>query len=131
MREVVTEYFVARRKAFKSENILKAWKNSGLRPLNPDVFKSSDFAPCHSSSTQRHAPPSFPSKMLHATDASSVDGLFDAAMFQNIIKDNDRGSEGDISSDSSDLDLDSNFIDSDQEIEYTKVGRKSTAGFHS
>ncbi|KDR68191.1 hypothetical protein GALMADRAFT_32338, partial [Galerina marginata CBS 339.88] len=36
MRDVVKEYFVARRKAFKSENILQAWKNSGLRPINPD-----------------------------------------------------------------------------------------------
>ena len=38
MKEVVREYFVARRKAFKSENIFQAWKKSGLCPLNPDLF---------------------------------------------------------------------------------------------
>ncbi|KAF8805525.1 CENP-B protein, partial [Phlegmacium glaucopus] len=36
MKDVVREYFVARRKAFKSENIFQAWKKSGLHPLNPD-----------------------------------------------------------------------------------------------
>ena len=123
MKEVVTEYFVARRKAFKTENILKAWKNSGLRPLNPDLFNSSDFAPSHSSSTQRHAPSSFPSKMPHVADASSDDGMFDAATFQHVIDvNNDSAASGsddtESISTSSSSDLDS--IDSDQEIEYTR-----------
>jgi hypothetical protein len=93
MKEVVTEYFVARRKVFKSMNILKAWKNSGLCPLNPDMFTALDFTPSHSSSTQCHAPSYFPSKMPHAPDASSDDGMFDPAVFQNIIKITDNDSD--------------------------------------
>jgi hypothetical protein len=121
MKEVVTEYFVARREAFKSTNILKAWKNSGLCPLNPDMFTALDFAPSHSSSTQRHAPSSFPSKMPHAPDTSSNDGMFNPAVFQNIIEitDNDSDdSEGDSSG--SDSSSDTNFVDPVEEIEYTR-----------
>ena len=123
MKDVVSEYFVARRKVFKSENILKAWKNSGLRPLNPDIFRSSDFAPSHSSSTQRHAPSSFPSKMPHAADASSDDGTFDAAMFQHVIEvDNHSPAalEDESNTSSSDSESSTRALDSDQEMEYTR-----------
>jgi hypothetical protein len=85
MKEVVKEYFAARRKAFKSENIFQAWKKSGLRPLNADLFTASDFAPSHSSSTVCHAPQSFPSGMLHVPDASSDDGTFDPEQFQHLV----------------------------------------------
>jgi hypothetical protein len=124
MKDVVKEYFAARKKAFKNENILKAWKNSGLRPLNPNLFTASDFEPSHSSSTHCHAPSSFPSKMPHVPDASSDDGMFDPAAFQNVI-DNDSASseDSDVSSQSdssSSSDSDSAFIDPDEEIEYTQ-----------
>ena len=85
MKEVVREYFAARRKAFKSENIFQAWKKSGLRPLNPDLFTASEFAPSHFSSTICHAPQSFPSKMPHVPDVSSDDGTFDPAQFQHLV----------------------------------------------
>jgi hypothetical protein len=80
---------MARRKAFKSENIFQAWKKSGLQPLNSDIFTASDFAPSHSSSTNCHAPQTFPSRMPHVSDASSDDGFFDPANFQHVVDDND------------------------------------------
>ena len=133
MKEVVTEYFVARRKAFKSENILKAWKNSGLRPLNPNLFTAADFAPSHSSSTQCHAPSSFPSKMPHVPDASSDDGMFDPAVFQNVIEvtNNDSASSADDSSQGDNSsDSDSSVIDADEEIEYTRQHASILASEH-
>jgi phage gp16-like protein len=80
MRDVVKEYFAARRKAFKPTTIQQAWRKSGLRPLNPDLFTPSDFAPSHSSSTVSHTPLSFPQRMPHVPDASSDDGMFDPSL---------------------------------------------------
>jgi len=89
MKDVVREYFTARRKAFTEKNILQAWRKSGLRPLNPDIFTTADFAPSHSSSSRCHAPSTFPSRMPHVPDASSDDGMFDPATFQHIGEDQD------------------------------------------
>lgn len=77
LKDVVREYFVARRKAFKETTILQAWKKSGLRPINPSIFTTADFAPSHSSSFECHAPSTFPSKMPHVPDASSDVEHFD------------------------------------------------------
>ena len=85
LRDVVKEYFVVRRKAFKSTTIQQAWRKSGLCPINPDVFTPSDFAPSHSSSTVSHAPLSFPLRMPHVPDASSDDGMFDPSLFQPVV----------------------------------------------
>jgi hypothetical protein len=82
---LLKKYFAARRKAFKSENIFQAWKKSGLRLLNADLFTASDFAPSHSSSTVCQAPWSFPSRMPHVPDASSDDGTFDPEQFQHLV----------------------------------------------
>jgi hypothetical protein len=63
MKDVVTEYFRVRKKAFKETTILKAWKNAGLRPINPNIFTAADFAPSHGSSIKCQAPSTFPSRM--------------------------------------------------------------------
>ncbi|KAI9512331.1 hypothetical protein F5148DRAFT_1279862 [Russula earlei] len=39
---------------------LKAFKNSGIRPLNPDIFAEADYAPSRVSSTQAHTPLTYP-----------------------------------------------------------------------
>ena len=113
MKEVVREYFEARRKAFKSENIFQAWKKSGLCPLNADLFTASDFAPSHSSSTVCHAPQSFPSRMPHVPDASSDDDTFDPAQFQHLVpvdRDDSPANPMEVSSDSeSDTSSNSDF----------------------
>ena len=104
MRDVVKEYFAARRKAFKPTTIQQAWRKSGLRPLNPDLFTPSDFAPSHSSSTASHTPSSFPQRMPHVPDASSDDGMFDPSLITV-----------DTGSNSSGLDTEYHGSDSDSE----------------
>ena len=80
MQDVVKEYFVARRKAFKPSTIQQAWRKLGLFPLNLDPFTPSDFAPSHSSSTVLCTPSSFPQRMPHVPDASSDDGMFNPSL---------------------------------------------------
>jgi hypothetical protein len=45
VQDFVKEYMLARDEAFKAETIEKAFKNSGIRPLNPDIFSEADYAP--------------------------------------------------------------------------------------
>ncbi|KAK0222228.1 hypothetical protein IW262DRAFT_1460528 [Armillaria fumosa] len=77
LRDVVSKYMKAQHAAFKSGTILKAWHKAGIRPINPDIFMETDYAPSYSSSTQMHIPESFPRKMPSVPDASSDDGIFD------------------------------------------------------
>ncbi|KAJ3985250.1 hypothetical protein F5890DRAFT_1553361 [Lentinula detonsa] len=58
-------------------NIEQAWRKSGIKPFNPDIFTDKDFAPSIPSSTQARFPESFPTRLLQAPDASSDDALFD------------------------------------------------------
>ena len=58
---VIREYMAARAKSVKEELILSAWRRSGIRPLNPDVFTEEDFAPSYASSTKPPLPVPFPS----------------------------------------------------------------------
>ncbi|THU84574.1 hypothetical protein K435DRAFT_564347, partial [Dendrothele bispora CBS 962.96] len=60
LRYVVKEYMEARTSSFVEKTVLKAWEKSGIRPLNPGIFKPSDFAPSQASSTFMHVPSSFP-----------------------------------------------------------------------
>ncbi|KAG1723713.1 uncharacterized protein EDB91DRAFT_1255529 [Suillus paluster] len=50
----------AQAQAFTEEMITKAWKNSGIHPLDPHIFTNKDFAPSMATSTEAHVPPSFP-----------------------------------------------------------------------
>ncbi|KAI6010190.1 hypothetical protein PISMIDRAFT_22968 [Pisolithus microcarpus 441] len=54
------QYMAAGAQAFTSEIILKAWKNSGIRPFNPHIFTDQDFAPSMATSTEAHVPLSYP-----------------------------------------------------------------------
>jgi hypothetical protein len=52
----VAEYMEARTEAFKPETIIKAFKNSGIRPINAGIFSDEDFAPSAPSSVQFEIP---------------------------------------------------------------------------
>ncbi|TFY77763.1 hypothetical protein EWM64_g6246, partial [Hericium alpestre] len=64
IQDVVAEYMTARKASFTEKTISAAWTKSGIRPLNPDIFIDSDFAPSHLTSTQAHFPSSFPALAL-------------------------------------------------------------------
>jgi hypothetical protein len=48
---------------YYSALIAKAFKMTGLYPVNRNVFKSEDFAPSKASSTVAHVPGSFPDEV--------------------------------------------------------------------
>ncbi|KAF6763326.1 hypothetical protein DFP72DRAFT_956785, partial [Ephemerocybe angulata] len=50
----------AHRESFKVETIRKAFKNSGIHPVNPDIFTDEDYAPSAPTSIYARFPPSFP-----------------------------------------------------------------------
>jgi hypothetical protein len=58
--DVVKEYLTAQIDAVDKEIILAAWRKSGIRPLNPNVFTEKDFAASFSSSINLPFPASFP-----------------------------------------------------------------------
>ncbi|KAL4080442.1 hypothetical protein J3A83DRAFT_4366767 [Scleroderma citrinum] len=62
----------ARTKVFTSEIILKAWKNSGICPLNPHLFKDQDFTPSMSTSTEAHVPSSYPVELHELPDLQDI-----------------------------------------------------------
>src|SRR5258707_6697797 len=64
VQDFVKEYMLARDEAFKAETIKKAFKNSGIRPLNPNIFTEADYAPSRVSSTQAHTPSTYPQAVL-------------------------------------------------------------------
>ncbi|KIJ08364.1 hypothetical protein PAXINDRAFT_18494 [Paxillus involutus ATCC 200175] len=68
-KNLIKEYMAARAESFKEETILKAWRKSGINPLNPDIFTKEDYAPSYSTSTNLHLPEMFPSV------GSSLDNL--------------------------------------------------------
>jgi hypothetical protein len=59
-QDVVKEYMAARTKSVTEGLIISAWRRSGIRPLNPDVFTEEDFTPSYASSTKPPLPVSFP-----------------------------------------------------------------------
>ena len=136
MKDVVREYFVARKKAFTKQNISQAWRKSGLCPLNPDLFTGSDFAPSHRSSTNCHTPQSFP-RMPHVPDLPSDDSAFDPAQFQgNTVSDsdyNDNNSECSHSNseksvhEESSANMESDISEDEIERQETPVARHSRA----
>ena len=60
IQDFVKEYWKARTDAFKPETIQKAFKNSGIRPVNPSIFADEDYAPSNPTSTQAYTPSSYP-----------------------------------------------------------------------
>lgn len=59
-QDFINQYMAAWAQAFTEDTIIKAWKNSGICPLNPHIFTDKDFAPSMATSTEAHVPPSFP-----------------------------------------------------------------------
>ena len=116
LRDVVKEYWTARNIAFKEDTILQAWRKSGIRPLNPNIFTEADFAPSIASSTQVQLPRSFPRRLPRAPDASSDDVVFDAEEISRMREEREKeiGVGGDSErSDDSELDSDFDFEPSD------------------
>jgi hypothetical protein len=58
---VVKEYMAARTDSITEKVILSAWKRSGIRPLDPNVFTEEDYAPSYGSSINPPLPVPFPS----------------------------------------------------------------------
>jgi hypothetical protein len=59
-QNVVEEYLAARTQSITEGLILSAWRHSGIRPLDPNVFTEEHFAPSYASSTNPPLPVSFP-----------------------------------------------------------------------
>ncbi|KAH7903405.1 DDE superfamily endonuclease-domain-containing protein [Hygrophoropsis aurantiaca] len=80
-REVIREYMKARGCSFKETTILQAWKKSGIRPINPNIFTEEDYAPSYETSTISHVPASYPKRLPNAPDdgidMSSDDPTYD------------------------------------------------------
>lgn len=60
---VIPQYVHGTRSAMTKELITKAFKMTGLYPVNRNVFKPEDFAPSKASSTVAHVPSSFPDEV--------------------------------------------------------------------
>lgn len=80
-QDVVWEYLATCSESVNEVIILSAWRESGTQPLNPQVFKDSDFAASFSSSIKLQFTPSFPispklDAFLSSTNCDdSTDGL--------------------------------------------------------
>ncbi|KAH8994810.1 DDE superfamily endonuclease-domain-containing protein [Lactarius akahatsu] len=70
----IKEYLVARTESFKESTILSAWKKSGIRPLNPQIFSKFDFAPSFCSSTNPPLPETFPHSLGNPEQSASLEG---------------------------------------------------------
>jgi uncharacterized coiled-coil protein SlyX len=80
-QQLVKEYMKARTKSIKNKLILGAWKKTGIRPFNPQIFTDEDFGPSFVSSTNRPLPDSFPvantiSDSSSESSYSSSDGTY-------------------------------------------------------
>jgi hypothetical protein len=69
-REVVKEYMAACTESITEGLIISAWRRSGIRPLNPEVFTEEDYAPSYASSVNPPLPVSFPN-LDNSPEASS------------------------------------------------------------
>ena len=74
MRKVdfVKEYLAARHLAFQRKTIIKAWAQSGIRPLNPKVFTNAHYAPSTNTSTHARLPASYPVELDEDSDTSET-----------------------------------------------------------
>ena len=72
---VVEEYLAARTDLITEGLILSAWKKSGIRPLDPNVFSEEDFAPSYASLTNPPLPISFPS-LTNDLDSPQVEDSY-------------------------------------------------------
>jgi hypothetical protein len=103
--EFVKEYMAIRRASFKKETILQAWRKSGIRPLNPDIFTDDDYAPSIPTSTAAHVPSSYPTR----SENNIFDSEDDSRNSENSeqVSDSDTTDEDWTESDSSESGTDS------------------------
>lgn len=73
--EFVGKYLTIRDKFFTPALIQKVFKNTGIHPLNPNIFTTNDFAPSQISSHRAHIPLSYPEPHLRGEfgDGNHVD----------------------------------------------------------
>jgi len=93
-----------RKATFKSTTVLQAFKKSGIKPLNPDVFTDYDFAPSVPTSTAAHVPTSYPTTRLSALpveDEESEGSAEESDSSDEDYNDSDGDSESESDSDSS------------------------------
>jgi hypothetical protein len=94
---------------FKPNTILQAFKKSGIKPLNPNIFSDYDFAPSIATSTAVHVPFSFPISRLFAMPTSDVFGELDN---ESAVKSED-DDDNDYNKSDESSDLDASSSDSD------------------
>lgn len=102
--DFVREYMAVRKATFKPETIISAFRKSGIKPLNPNIFTNEDYAPSIPTSTAAHVPTSYPTRHLSAMPTSLVFGNWEE---DELATDSD--------TDSSDSDYDDNDNDSDSD----------------
>ncbi|KAF8147612.1 hypothetical protein K438DRAFT_1779932 [Mycena galopus ATCC 62051] len=57
---VIAVYLEVRKKSMTKANIISAFRKTGIRPLDPTVFKEEEYAPSWTTSTQTHLPDTYP-----------------------------------------------------------------------
>jgi hypothetical protein len=123
--DFVREYMAIRRGTFKPTTIISAFRKSGIRPLNPDIFTNEDYTSSIPTSTAAHVPSSYPTQQLSTMPTSAVFGDWEdnESAIDSDSSDEDYKDSDDESSDDSDDGDDSdnnggnNNIDDDSENE--------------
>ena len=107
---VIPQYVCGTRDAMTKELITKAFKMTGLYPVNRNVFKPEDFAPSKASSTVAHVPNSFPAKV---PDSDPIEPPVDIVLDDSDTEDEEYEPSNSSSKLDSDSDLDLEMNDSD------------------
>ncbi|KAI9064706.1 DDE-domain-containing protein [Trametes sanguinea] len=68
--DFVIEYLKVRQQSITEAIIKAAWANTGIVPLNPNIFTKADFAPSRPTSTKASFPSSFPTAVLDTTSGT-------------------------------------------------------------
>ena len=73
---------IAQEEVFKEETIRKAWKNSGINPLNPGIFTKGDYTLSYNTSTNLHLSETYPidEPPSDAINLSSNDPTYEPTM---------------------------------------------------
>jgi hypothetical protein len=138
--DFIREYMAIRRAKFKPTTIISAFRKSGIRPLNPDIFTDEDYAPSIPTSTAAHVPSSYPTQRLSAMPISAVFGDWedDESAIDSDSSDEDyEDSDDESSNDSDDEDdndngNDNNDInDSENEDQQDHPPTTPSAGHHA
>jgi hypothetical protein len=105
------------------ELIQKAFKKTGIYPLDPSVFTDKDFAPSLVYSTTAHLPASYPSEIPSSPMAASSD-LEDDDFFPMAVDEHD--SDSDSQSSNSDEESKSNDSESESDDLEGEISQRNT-----